>query len=244
MLRRTHQPVPAREGDRPRSRARERGQVIVLFAGAMIALVALCAVVVDVAWYWTNDLRMQRAADAAALAGVVWLPSKPTTAYSVAKAEAAKNGYTDGVAGVTITPLVDPSNKQRLRVTITGPVGTFFARAVGIDSWPAKRTAKADYVLPVPMGSPQNYYGVGFFEGLVPHTYHLDRASTGDTGLNTPGAAPSGSWTRNSGNMTSAVSGDDSAYAYTATNGDQQQWSSFGLQSGGSAIPNPGGNRC
>ena len=54
--------------------ARERGQVLVIFAGAMIALVALCAVVVDVAWYWTSNLRMQRAADAAALAGVVWLP--------------------------------------------------------------------------------------------------------------------------------------------------------------------------
>ena len=29
----------------------------------------------------------------------------------------------------------------------------------------AQRQAKADFVLPVPMGSPINYYGVGFFEG-------------------------------------------------------------------------------
>ena len=71
--------VPASRAAGPRVRrttrtARERGQVLVIFAGAMIALVALCAVVVDVAWYWTSNLRMQRAADAAALAGVVWLP--------------------------------------------------------------------------------------------------------------------------------------------------------------------------
>src|SRR5262245_2098250 len=83
-------------------RERQRGQIVVLFAGAMIALLGLCAVVVDVAWYWTNNLRIQRAADAASLAGVVWLPSRPNSAFSVARAEAAKNGYTDGVGGVTV----------------------------------------------------------------------------------------------------------------------------------------------
>ena len=65
---------------------------------------------------------------------------------------------------------IDTKNPRRIKVAITGPVGTLFARAVGINSWPAARTAKADYVLPVPMGSPQNYYGVGFYEGLVSHT--------------------------------------------------------------------------
>ena len=36
-------------------------------------------------------------------------------------------------------------------------------RVFGINSINATRTAKAEYVLPVPMGSPQNYYGVGLF---------------------------------------------------------------------------------
>jgi len=56
---------------RAAARATQRGQVIVIFAGATLTLVALCAVMEDVAWYWTNNLRIQRAADAAALAGVV-----------------------------------------------------------------------------------------------------------------------------------------------------------------------------
>ena len=38
---------------------------------SIIVFVGLCAIVIDVSWYWANSLRMQRAADAAALAGVV-----------------------------------------------------------------------------------------------------------------------------------------------------------------------------
>ena len=143
---------------------RDRGQVAVIFAGAMLLFVLLAATVVDLSWYWTNNLRMQRAADAAALAGVVFLPSAVPSAVTTARAEAAKNGYTHGVGGVVVTPVQDPANDRRLLVTISGPVNTFFARAVGISQWPAQRTAKADYVLPVPMGSPQNYYGVGFYQ--------------------------------------------------------------------------------
>ena len=41
-------------------------------------------------------------------------------------------------------------------------------RVFGINSISDHETAKAEFVLPVPMGSPQNYYGVGFFEGAVP----------------------------------------------------------------------------
>src|SRR5262245_43171409 len=157
---------------RPRGRtSRERGQIIVIFAGAIIALFALCAVVVDVAWYWTVSQRMQRAADAAALAGVVWLPGDPTTAYSVARAEAKKNGYEHGGGGVVVPPLQGPVNKRRLKVNVTGPVGTFFARVVGLNSFPGAREAKADYALPVPMGSPENYYGVfGMTRGLTSST--------------------------------------------------------------------------
>ena len=145
-------PDPSIDAARPRprrtSRSRsQRGQILVIFAGALIALMALCAVVVDVAWYWTNNLRMQRAADAAALAGVVWLPGNQGRATTAARDEAAKNGYTNGVDGVSVTPTYDAANPRRIKVAITGPVGTLFARAVGLNAWPAARSAKADYVL-------------------------------------------------------------------------------------------------
>ena len=229
-------PARPRHGSSARHR-RERGQVVVLFAGAILALIALCAVVIDVAWYWTSNLRMQRAADAAALAGVVWLPGNPSTAFSVARAEATKNGYTNGAGGVVITPSVDPANNRRLRVEISAPVGTFFARAVGVTSWPARREAKADYVLPVPMGSPVNYYGVGFYEGRVETTYP---PVTADSGWRVPGNAPSGGqWAASSGTIARSVIADDNIYATESGNGQRQMWSTFGLQGGGSAIPTP-----
>ena len=60
-------------GHRPHARVtprKSRGQILVIFAGAIVALLTLCSLVVDVAWYWSVNLRIQRAADAAALAGV------------------------------------------------------------------------------------------------------------------------------------------------------------------------------
>ena len=244
---------------RPRLRARDprrqRGQVIVIFAGSMIALVALCAVVVDVAWYWTNNLRMQRAADAAALAGVVWLPGNVDTAYTTARKEAKKNGYEDGVGGIVVTPVQDPTNTRRLKVTISGPVGTFFARAVGINSWPAQREAKADYVLPVPMGSPDNYYGVGYYvEPVTTTTTHTSTShASDDSGLvGGPTGVPStpvngGTWTTvgNGGTIQNALTGNNNVYAVSSTDLAQQQWISLGLAtgSGSSPIPNPAANQ-
>ena len=167
---------------------RPRGQIIAIFAGAMLLFVLLAAAVIDLSWYWTNNLRMQRAADAAALAGVVFLPGREDLAIAAARAEAVKNGYTNGVGGYTITPVKDPSNSRRLKVNIRGPVGTYFARVIGISSWPASRDAKADFVLPVPMGSPENYYGVGFYEGRVPDTDLI----AGNTDWNRPTQSVSG----------------------------------------------------
>ena len=218
---------PAAASRRPRRRGREAGQILVIFAGSMIALMALCAVVVDVAWYWTSNLRMQRAADAAALAGVVWLPGNQRQAAIAARNEAAKNGYADGVDGVVVTPIFDPTNPRRLKVAIGGPVGTLFARAVGINAWPAARTAKADYVLPVPMGSPQNYYGVGFYEGLVTTTTTAngftpcglaawDSTCTGSVATTAPAG---GQWTPSSGTIQASVNADNNVYATENTNG-------------------------
>ena len=130
-------------------------------------------------------------------------------------------------------------------------MGTLFARAVGINSWPAARSAKADYVLPVPMGSPQNYYGVGFYEGLVSHT----SVATGHTSCDAPswdaacagnlatGAPSGGQWTPTSGTIQASVNSNNNVYATENTNAEKQQLSTFGLLSGGSAIPTPGTDR-
>ena len=100
---------PARRGavvpgnTRTRRTLREQGQVLAIFAAATILFVGILAIVIDVSWYWANSLRVQRAADAAALAGVVWLPGNVSSAQQAAYNEASKDGYTAGVGGVTIT---------------------------------------------------------------------------------------------------------------------------------------------
>jgi hypothetical protein len=209
---------------RPRSR-RSDGQVLVIFAGAIIALMAMVAVVIDMSWYWANSLRVQRAADAAALAGVVWLPGQPSTAYSTARAEAVKNGYTDGVNGVTVTPTQDAANNRRLAVTINGTVGTFFMRVVGINTLPISKIAKADFILPVPMGSPQNYYGVGSLDGLQTTTTTNTTYTSTDSGWKLPGTAVAGGAWSGTGNLTT----NNNSYATSNTNNQQQQWRDFGL---------------
>ncbi|HYC07829.1 MAG TPA: pilus assembly protein TadG-related protein, partial [Candidatus Binatia bacterium] len=150
--------------DAATKRSRSRGQVLVMFAGGMIFFIGLMAIVIDVSWYWANTLRVQRAADAAALAGAVYLPGNVPNGKTYALAEAKKNGYTDGqaVAGGTISvvPTQDANDVRQLDVTVSAPVSTFFMRVFGINSITASRTAKAIYVQPVPMGSPENYYGI------------------------------------------------------------------------------------
>ena len=223
---RRHRQAPT-SGTTDTSGRHERGQVIVIFAGAMLFFTLLAAMVIDVSWYWTNNLRMQRAADAAALAGVVFLPSQVSQAVTAARAEATKNGYANGLGGVVVTPVQDATNDRRLHVTISGPVNTFFARVMGITSWPAQRTAKAEFVLPVPMGSPQHYYGVGFYQGRVPTTNLIP----GNTDWNTTALSVTGGQWSNPNNAFS----NDNVYTTEDTSNHYQQWTNFNLQT---EIPN------
>ena len=148
---------------------RSRGQVLVIFAMSILVMLSICAVVIDVSWYWASTLRVQRAADAAALAGVVDLPGDVAQAQLDAATGAAQNGYsyanscTANNTPTTVPGLCayqDAADARKLDVTISAPVNTFFMNLVGIKKITATRTAKAKYELPVPMGSPLAYYGV------------------------------------------------------------------------------------
>ena len=170
----------------------------------------------------------------------------PTSAYSTARDEATKNGYDDGTGGTVVTPAQDATNKRRLNVTISAPVGTFFMKIFGIPTITAIRSSKAEYVLPVPMGSPENYYGVfGLTRGLTSTTDVTTFSTTTpsqNTGLGRPDdrGPPAQPWTFSGGTLVNSVQSDNNVYARTNTNNATQQWGTYGFQSGGSAIPNPG----
>lgn len=140
--------------------AGQRGQVLIITAGILTILIALVGLIVDLGWYQASVLRVQRSADAAALAGVVFLPGNEPGAQTLAYDEATKNGYTTG-GTTTVTAAQDALNPRRLNVQISTEVPTFFIKILGFDSITATRSSSAEFVLPVPMGSPLNYYGVG-----------------------------------------------------------------------------------
>ena len=169
-------------------------------------------------------------------------------AYDRARVEAKRNGYEEihGVNDIVITPLrTVNATPRRLTVTISAPIGTFFMRVIGITTIHVRRTGIAEYTLPVPMGSPENYYGVfGLTRGLT-KTETTTRTVTNtqtvfrDTGgrnatLATPTSATTG-WQSSLGNpptntnMRDAIDSDNNSYAFTNVNNRTQQWGSFGF---------------
>lgn len=136
-----------------------RGQIIVLFALSLTVLIGIMGLSIDVSYAWVNELRIQKAADAAALAGAVYLPDNPTPARDASLASAVQNGYTNGTGNVVIDAHQDAIDHEKMDVTITAPVPTFFMRVFGITSLMPSRSAHAQFHLPVPMGSPLNVFG-------------------------------------------------------------------------------------
>jgi hypothetical protein len=228
----------------PASEARraEGGQALVMFILMSLVMVGAVAIVTDISWVWYGQQRMQRAADAAALAGAVYLPGDPTTAYSTARAEATKNGFTDGSGGVVVTPVKDPLNNRRIIVTITGPIGSFFARALGITQFTTGAQSRAEYVLPVPMGSPENYYGVGYYVASSSETHNETTQGSNQTATSSETRTwlydPDGG----SGNWTSpaAVRSQDSSYAESTSGAasSAQAWGDVGI-----SLPTPAANQ-
>ena len=139
----------------------ERGVALVWMGLMLIVLMGFAGFAVDLTNWWLQTERIQRAADAGAHAGVVFLPSDLTTATSTATASVRMNGYSTGgtgAAGSTITVTQDP-NPNRLRVKVTSTTSNFFLGLIGVPTTRITRQAVAEYVAPVPMGSPQNKLG-------------------------------------------------------------------------------------
>ena len=245
-------PAPAAATARAKRDKRARGQIIVIFAAAIIVFMGLSAIVIDVSWFLSSQIRMQRAADAAALAGVVLLPGNVPGAVTLARTEASRNGFTTGVRGITVTPTQDAQSTRRMQVVISGPVNTYFARVLGFTSFNSIVTSKAEYILPVPMGSPENYYGVfGLTRGLTETSTVLvptPTAGTANSGNEHATTAPdstvlpAASWTASTGTGTaeqqriSAVGTDDpvnpnnnAPYIRTSTNNSSVIFGGFDL---------------
>lgn len=138
-----------------RSRGRDGGFVLVWAALTCTVLLGMAAFAIDVASWNLNANRQQRAADAAALAGVVFLPDGQSTAQSTALTTAQADGYVSGE--VAVAPV--PGRLTQLQVTVTRTVPAVFGGVFGMNGVTIRRTAVAEYEGPVPIGSPSNGFG-------------------------------------------------------------------------------------
>ncbi len=140
------------------ARRKEDGYVAILTVLLFTTLFGMCAFAVDVGnWYYTGQ-RAQRAADAAALAGVPKLPSDQAGAFAEAQIYAKANGFDNASSTVSVVPSID-GQPTRLRVTTSMTVQNQFGILFGLGHTTISRTAVADYAGPVPMGSPCNEFG-------------------------------------------------------------------------------------
>ncbi len=122
----------------------------------MLPLLAFTGFAVDYGAWYTYANRMQRAVDAAALAGVVWMPNDEK-AEAVALETAKANGFNDADGDVSVT--VTPVGNRRLRVLIVDTNVPRFFSSLFVSGMDIQRQALAEYVQSVPMGSPDNSLG-------------------------------------------------------------------------------------
>ncbi len=155
-------------GKRARSLPRhERGYVAVVSAIVMTLLLVFTGLAVDVASWYQRSSVIQRAADAAALAGVTGGPTLANQ-VDIAKQSLQRNGFVDGVNG--ITTLIEPQDgyPNRLQVTITdAKVSGYFSK---IFTTPPKiqRSSTSEYVKSISLGSAFNALGTGDLVNHLP----------------------------------------------------------------------------
>jgi Flp pilus assembly protein TadG len=143
----------------------ERGAVLVLSAMVLVVLMGMAAIAVDYGWLAYNRLEVRKAAEAAALAGVVHMPLPGSVTfgagaepYDVAVDAARRNGYVDGVGGVTVTPQETWSTAQ-LKVTVTDQVDTFFLKMFIASPLTVSGDAIGEHLPVLKLGSDENVIG-------------------------------------------------------------------------------------
>lgn len=148
---------------------RRGGQVLVYVSLIMVTLLGVCAIVMDEGYWFYRKAEMQKATDAAAMAGAgAIISGDEATAESRAKAEALRyakaNGYDAAVANVTVNPTNDAVAKK-FRVVISSPYPTFFGSIFGTRQVNITTDAEATYDRPS--------------EGLIPITGSKYGVNTG-----------------------------------------------------------------
>jgi hypothetical protein len=140
----------------------DAGVVGVIVAILIPALLILTAVALDSGRWYLAGSDLQKAADAAALAGVTKITTDSVEAFTEAGDEArrvaALNGYPDG-GNVNVVPLADAEEPSQFGVSISSLVSNPFGAIFGRGETRITRTAFADYLGESLLASPCNTFG-------------------------------------------------------------------------------------
>src|SRR5258708_38695936 len=110
---------------------KSRGQAMVLYAGSVGVFAGAFGLCTDVGIMYMNWQQLQKAADAAVLAGANYLPGDPATAVSTATAWPLNNSVL--ASEIASGSTVDPTNKK-ISITLKRTVPYNFAKVQGLVS--------------------------------------------------------------------------------------------------------------
>ncbi len=149
---------PGSPRKRSARRARERGQMLIVAAGAMVVLLGFMGLVVDIGWSTFQKRVAQNAADAAVLAALRDLGNAATscvsgtldtavsgnvTTYAQANAGADTTttySYIDN-NGVAVATANNCTQATGVEVTVDNPYNTFFLSIIGVGVGSTRATA-------------------------------------------------------------------------------------------------------
>jgi hypothetical protein len=151
---------------------RQRGQAVVLLAVMIGTLCLVVALAIDSGIAYIQSEAAERAAAAAALSGVVYMPYQFDAAHAFppgsgndaverALLEARRNGFDvkDTADGVSVVVSGVPGHSNRLQVTVSRNVPIGFGAVLEHGTFKVSRTATAEYLPPITLGQPGNQGG-------------------------------------------------------------------------------------
>jgi hypothetical protein len=179
---------------------RERGQVLAIFALALVAIVAMTGLVLDGGSTFVQRRDMQNVADAAAMAGAYDYVNNndATSAIAAAKAAAVANGYAEGVDGVVVNVTVTDGwgGGKLVNVSVGKPHRNSFSGIVGMPTWDVSTTASAITGPPnAAVGAAPIIFNKKAFPGNNPNTQDQAYDEPGTGTEDVPQTASTFNWT-------------------------------------------------
>lgn len=157
------------------ARRGQRGQTLVIIAFLVLFMILLLGLVIDSVRLFIVTAQAERAAEAGALAGALYMPNyfdstsnppSPDGHNAVERVCAAvkQNGVTNcpvSMGQIGATPVQDSVNPYKLEVTVTTQADVFFLAYVApnLSNTIVSRTAAAQYLPPIQLGARSSYFG-------------------------------------------------------------------------------------